>query len=593
MLEPRILYLHFGSRVSCLRVKLCERFYHPPTCMRFAFLSLALWPYHSTILIHLLHAMSSDSPDFEFAAPVGLPTAGGGRPAGSSGDGVSVEDVAPAQAGAADADVDFEFVVPVPRAIGPPRRRRGPVPLQTVGTFWTTIATRLTPPAHIVHGLVELQWELLREGVSQESGNRGGVCGTLRYSIRRVALLNNVVTMPADFDPRGRAAGLHVLSAIRSSNLSGNGGTVATFLSQERARLEHDLLICDAPEEAILRAAATSVGLQVFRDVHIYRRWANPASIIANLPKKIVLKRWRQQQHRGDDFLTDSDESAQPQIVAEPMDPLLYIPPDRRHQGERPHHQTPIGGAPVDPVRLVHALGVVRHLRSPKLFTVALDDSYEYLFQDEEGAGERGNRESDPSRSALQRALMRADMVSMSITRRMFHKWRQDDAVKAINVYSDASPVVGVELQGMLIDVALKNGETVRLILPGSTLAYGHTDTISKGVALLLGYLVGRRTNSGGHSVVLQPCPFLHHRHGGRNAPARPPRYNRGIGGVGRWAPVTHCWPISETRFQIVSASPQNRWVVPHPGKHHEKIGGGHVWVAIQLEPYALLIQVF
>ena len=82
---------------------------------------------------------------------------------------------------------------------------------------------------------------------------------------------------------------------------------------------------------------------------------------------------------------------------------------------------------------------------------------------------------------------MRADIVSLNVTRRWSHKWWAEDDIRAINVYSDASPVVGVELQGMLVDIVLKSGEVERLILPGSTLAYGFTDTMSKGVALLWG----------------------------------------------------------------------------------------------------------
>jgi len=127
------------------------------------------------------------------------------------------------------------------------------------------------------------------------------------------------------------------------------------------------------------------------------------------------------------------------------------------------------------------------------LFVVALDDTHEYLFQDEPEVGPRGNKDKDVSRTTIRRALAQADLVSMSLTRRMFKTWRAQGVVKAITVYSDASPVVGVELQGMLVDIVFRAGEgfrdgdVIRLILPGSTLAYGHTDTISKGMALLWG----------------------------------------------------------------------------------------------------------
>ena len=57
--------------------------------------------------------------------------------------------------------------------------------------------------------------------------------------------------------------------------------------------------------------------------------------------------------------------------------------------------------------------------------------------------------------------------------------------MQAVSFYSDDSPVIGSELQGMIMDVILKDGTLHRYTLPGSTLAYGHTDTISKAMALV------------------------------------------------------------------------------------------------------------
>ena len=186
--------------------------------MHFAKVAFA---YTSTVLIHLfhLHAMSSDSDDFVLAAPVRLRTEGGGRTARSSGEGVEV--AAPAvRTDASGSDTDVEFVAPASRAVGPKRRRRTPAPLQTAGSFWVIAVTiedlEIHPPACNVHGLVEMQWQLLREGVSQESGNRDGVCGTLRYSVRRLVLLENVQRMPAGFDVRRNASALHALAAIEA-----------------------------------------------------------------------------------------------------------------------------------------------------------------------------------------------------------------------------------------------------------------------------------------------------------------------------------------------------------------------------------------
>ena len=65
-------------------------------------------------------------------------------------------------------------------------------------------------------------------------------------------------------------------------------------------------------------------------------------------------------------------------------DPLLYLPCKLVEQSNAPRGATKLLGPAIDPVRLVHALNCVRHLRSPKYFEVAVDDAFDHIFQDEE-----------------------------------------------------------------------------------------------------------------------------------------------------------------------------------------------------------------
>jgi len=139
----------------------------------------------------------------------------------------------------------------------------------------------------------------------------------------------------------------------------------------------------------------------------------------------------------------------------------------------------------VDPIRTIRALAFSRHLRTPALFQDALEDAALYEAVDQEEEVEPRDDSADPSFAHIKKAATRADVVCMSLMRRKFVVWRSKDLVEAINIYSDASPVTGTELQGMIIDICLKNGVFYRLVLPGSTLAYGHTDTLSKSVALV------------------------------------------------------------------------------------------------------------
>jgi len=61
------------------------------------------------------------------------------------------------------------------------------------------------------------------------------------------------------------------------------------------------------------------------------------------------------------------------------------------------------------------------------------------------------------------------------------------DSLEAVTLQSDASPVVGAELQGMIVEFIHKDGSIRRVTVPGSTLSYGHFDMVHKGVALVWG----------------------------------------------------------------------------------------------------------
>ena len=174
--------------------------------------------------------MSSDSCDFDFAAPVGLPTAGGGRSPSSDDAACDFGPTIPRGAGAIQSD--FDFVLPAPSKVGLPRRRPRTALPRTSGTFWLLAATKdsdSATPTHTVQGLVEMQRELLREGGTHKLGGpRGGRCGSLVYSIRRSVLLNNLVTLPSDFNTTSRVASFHALAAIGESTV-GTGETIARF----------------------------------------------------------------------------------------------------------------------------------------------------------------------------------------------------------------------------------------------------------------------------------------------------------------------------------------------------------------------------
>lgn len=47
------------------------------------------------------------------------------------------------------------------------------------------------------------------------------------------------------------------------------------------------------------------------------------------------------------------------------------------------------------------------------------------------------------------------------------------DLLKSVHLFTDGSPIIGQELQGMILQLALNTGEIRTLVLPGVTIHYG------------------------------------------------------------------------------------------------------------------------
>jgi len=137
-----------------------------------------------------------------------------------------------------------------------------------------------------------------------------------------------------------------------------------------------------------------------------------------------------------------------------------------------------------DPLKLLDAVSFSLKLRQVAEWSDAFDDIHRYIWEGEEDAPERDRRD-DPSRGVVDRAKVKVDVAAMLIERRIFAKEMAEDSILAINCFSDSSPVVGSELQGMLVDFYHKDDTVRRATLPGQTLHYGHFDSINKIAAFL------------------------------------------------------------------------------------------------------------
>ena len=205
---------------------------------------------------------------------------------------------------------------------------------------------------------------------------------------------------------------------------------------------------------------------ETFRKFPVHKRKPlRRDSAIVDEPSQANLRRWRAAQRDGiQEAVQGGRRVAFGDRTTVEVDHLLHLPEwiDTSALDQGTRNQTRIQPEQ-DPIKLVDALGVLQHLRGPTMFSELLDDAGEYLAANDSLIVRR--RDEDPARSSLQRALSRADIVALNLERRRFHHWQQHDLIKSLHLFSDASPVVGHELQGMLIDVVLRDRSVVQMVL--------------------------------------------------------------------------------------------------------------------------------
>ena len=137
----------------------------------------------------------------------------------------------------------------------------------------------------------------------------------------------------------------------------------------------------------------------------------------------------------------------------------------------------------MDPVKLLLALNLVRMCRQTADIGNVTQASREYEAGDT--IDEPRDRRMDPGKSTLQKAMAKADCLGMLLDQRRFAMWRVMGFLIAVQVFSDASPVTGEELQGLILQCLLRDGSVHSVTLPGSTLTYGQYGSIAKVVAFM------------------------------------------------------------------------------------------------------------
>ena len=139
----------------------------------------------------------------------------------------------------------------------------------------------------------------------------------------------------------------------------------------------------------------------------------------------------------------------------------------------------------IDPLKLIYAVAFGDKLKSQHLFTEAIEACYHYEFNDHIDVIDR-DAADDPGATSLYMARLRLDVTSMLLQRREIRELAMHaERVLSIHVFSDGSPVVGSEIQGMSYQICYEDGSMESHTLPALSLPFGHYGLMDKTMALV------------------------------------------------------------------------------------------------------------
>ena len=222
---------------------------------------------------------------------------------------------------------------------------------------------------------------------------------------------------------------------------------------------------------------------------------SDPRLLVPRQPKSCLVKRWRAECH-----VLRTQRRQGPAAVRDYDDIVLELPAAKRpRHADRVPAQSSDNRRPgpkiaYDAIKIIRALNFRRFLRSSYDFDEALSAAKAY---ENDAEPEDMTPSERISRPLLERCLSKTDVISMLLHRRQFHADVVHDTIACIDLFSDASPVSGRELQGMVAIIRRKDESWYVTTLPGSTLCYGHADAMSEGIALLWGIYLIAGTDEG------------------------------------------------------------------------------------------------
>ena len=185
--------------------------------------------------------------------------------------------------------------------------------------------------------------------------------------------------------------------------------------------------------------------------------------------------------------------------MPEPEDPRFTLPSQCSYDNSR---HIVMGREKLDVRKTIQGIGLCRKLKSSRMLHETFAEAVELNSDSEAGdaavddvpaTSSRGRsskvKRKLPQGGHVMRSRLRLDTVSMNLQRRMFAFWKLMGVLLCINVFSDASPVTGREMQGMILECCFVDGTYLSLVLPGCVMAWGCNGAPDKAFVISQGCL--------------------------------------------------------------------------------------------------------
>ena len=224
-------------------------------------------------------------------------------------------------------------------------------------------------------------------------------------------------------------------------------------------------------------------GVVAIADSQLQGLRANIKELVHDEPKITLLKRFIK--HRLEHMqMPEDDEPDHVKI-------FLHLPPQHVVDTKPRRWRRIQSGDTVNGEDLVKQLYFASFLRDTGDQVEGLEAALEVFCPNEEVLEATKKQVVDThvcSPTAIRKGRLRLDAIGMSVDRRLIAEVCSDNGANVISahVFSDGSPVTGTEIQGMALEIFVKDRpKPLCITLPGMSLMYGMMRTIDKAIAFL------------------------------------------------------------------------------------------------------------